>query len=80
MIRGPLRAALLCVALGGLLVLAACATPPGPPRLDLTATNFAALEGWRDDAQGAALAAFRHSCAAFAKAPDDQPVGPPAAR
>ena len=74
--HGPLRAALLCVVLGGLLLLGACAAPPGPPRLDLTATDFTALEGWRDDAQGAALTAFRRSCDAFAKAPDDQPVAP----
>ena len=63
----------------GLLALAACTAPPGPtvpPRLDLQPTDFAALEGWGDDEQGAALAAFVRSCVSLAGAPDDRPVAP----
>ncbi len=69
---------LRCAALiGPLVVLAACvARPPEPERLDLAEVRFDALPGWRGDRHGAALAAFRRSCARFDLRPDDEPVGP----
>ena len=70
-----MRRAQRAAAIGAALLLAACGLPPGPPRLDLAPVGFAALEGWCDDSQGAALAAFRRSCAAYRSAPDDRPVG-----
>ena len=38
--------------------------------------SFAELPGWGDDDPIPALTAFRHSCAVFAKASPDAPVGP----
>ena len=59
------------------LLAASCAPKPPPPdRLTLAATDFDHLPGWREDDQGAALAALRKSCDAFAKQPGDSPVGP----
>ena len=62
------------VALLGILMLAACAKPPpsAPPQpaeehLSLTKVGFADLPGWADDAHEDALAAYRNSCAAFAR-------------
>ena len=62
--------------IGLFLVLASCGEPPGPPRLDLEKISFSDLEGWRDDAQGEALAAFLRSCKKFATAPAGRPLGP----
>ncbi len=61
--------------IGLLLAAASCAAPPGPPRLDLDKISFTDLEGWRDDAQGRALAAFRRSCDKMSAAPDHRPLG-----
>src|SRR5690348_13481674 len=51
-------------ALAGLVLLSllsACARPPD--RLTLVPASFDTLPGWRQDDQGAALAAFDRSCA-----------------
>jgi membrane-bound lytic murein transglycosylase A len=48
--------------------------PEEPPRLDLAAATFADLPGWTDDHQAAAVAAFRRSCAAWARRPADRPL------
>ena len=66
-------------------VLAACApaakpptvplpAPPTPPALTLSPVAFAHLPGWRDDAHGQALAAFRRSCARLASRPAGEPL------
>ncbi|HXS42132.1 MAG TPA: murein transglycosylase A [Stellaceae bacterium] len=60
-----------------LLWLAACAAPP-PPRLTLEPARFDNLPGWQQDQIGHALAAFRRSCAAFAKRDASAPSGPAA--
>ncbi|MGB8275554.1 MAG: murein transglycosylase A [Alphaproteobacteria bacterium] len=53
------------------LLAAGCAErPPAPERLTLHRAGFAELEGWTNDRQGEALAAFLRSCAAREKAPD----------
>lgn len=67
-----IRAAL---ALAVVLALGACARPPAPPRLTLTRTDFPALPGWRNDDQGAALVAFRASCARLMSLPADRALG-----
>lgn len=57
--RGALAVALVSL-------LASCAPPPPPePRLTLEPTTFGKLDGWRDDHQAAALAAFLNSCPAL---------------
>ena len=61
--------------IGLFLALAACGAPPGPPRLDLERLSFGDLEGWRDDAQGAALTAFVRSCDKMSSAAEDRPLG-----
>ena len=68
--------------LGGLLAaiaLAACAVPPPPsvpaPSFGLTAVPFAALPGWRQDHQAAAMPALRRECAALMRLPPDQALG-----
>jgi membrane-bound lytic murein transglycosylase A len=59
------------------LVAASCAPKAPPPdRLTLAATDFAHLAGWGADAVGAALAALRRSCDAFARQAVDTPIGP----
>ncbi len=65
-----------------LLVLAACVSRPSPPppapgpeRLALTAVDFDALPGWRDDTLAEALPALRKSCERIAAMPPGQPVG-----
>ena len=64
------------VVAGPLFIVAACVVPPPEPeRLDLAPVGFDALSGWQDDRQGAALVAFRRSCARFDPEADDQPVG-----
>ena len=64
-------------ALAAAFLAASCvAKPPPPDRLTLFATDFDHLAGWREDDEGAALAALRKSCDAFAKQPPDTPVGP----
>ncbi len=69
--RPGFRAALLAA------VLASCAPKPPPPdRLTLDATDFEHLAGWREDRQGAALAALRKSCEAIGKQSDDSAIGP----
>lgn len=46
-----------------LLAAASCAPLPDlPPRVSLEPTDFASLQGWRDDRHAEALAAFRRSC------------------
>jgi len=55
----PLRPAAAGLVL--LALLAACARPPD--KLTLAPTSFAALPGWQQDDQGAALAALARSCA-----------------
>lgn len=59
------------------LLVAACGpkTPP-PDRLTLAATDYDHLAGWGADNVGAALAALRRSCDAFAKQAADAPIGP----
>lgn len=53
------------LALGGLLLLNACAAQPAlHPRL----TNYDAVAGWAQDDHAQALEAFNHSCAMIAKA------------
>jgi membrane-bound lytic murein transglycosylase A len=65
-------------ALCALLALAACgAEPEAPvlplePALRLQPISFAEIEGWQQDDPGAALAAFRRSCARLATRPDAQ--------
>lgn len=51
---------------------------PTPPeeRLLLTPVTFKALQGWRRDAHGEALVAFRHTCRRFARRAEARPVGP----
>ncbi len=74
------------LALGAILSLclaAACApvVAPKPPeakpaaKLTLARANFADLQGWADDTQSAALAAFVKSCARVEKLPDERPMG-----
>jgi membrane-bound lytic murein transglycosylase A len=59
------------------LVAASCAPKAPPPdRLTLAATDFDHLAGWRADNVGAALAALRKSCDAFARLAVDTAVGP----
>jgi membrane-bound lytic murein transglycosylase A len=48
--------------------------PPPPPRLDLQPATFADLPGWAADDPSPALAAFRRSCAAWRRQPDDRPL------
>lgn len=51
--------------------------PESPKELVIFApASFADLPGWADDELRAALAAFRRSCAVFAKSPPGAPVGP----
>lgn len=67
----------LLVALALSLLVAACAAPaPKPDRLTLEPASFAELDGWQDDRQDEALAAFRRSCAALEKRPADAAVSP----
>jgi membrane-bound lytic murein transglycosylase A len=60
-------------AAGCLLALAACTpravTPPAPaePKLEISATSFAALPGWIEDDQAQAYETFRDSCTAMMK-------------
>lgn len=54
------------------------AEPPKKEAVIFAATSFADLPGWTDDDLGAAMAAFRRSCAIFAAAPPAAPVGPQA--
>ncbi len=63
MTHSPLAAFRRIAIVGLLLALAACGKAPQEPRLDLEKISFGDLEGWRDDNQGLALAAFRRSCA-----------------
>src|SRR5260370_12306394 len=58
------------------LLLASCTPKPPPDRLTLAATEFTHLAGWREDGQGAALAALRKSCDALVKQAGDSSVGP----
>ncbi|HEX5079997.1 MAG TPA: MltA domain-containing protein [Geminicoccaceae bacterium] len=44
-------------------------TAPAPPESRLRAVSFADLDGWQLDDPGAALVAFRRSCASFAARP-----------
>lgn len=67
-----IRAAL---ALTLVLVLGACARRPVAPHLTLAPTDFSALPGWQTDDQGAALAAFKVSCARLLAFPADRPLG-----
>lgn len=52
----------LAVALVALFASSCAPPPPKTPALTLTAVTFAALPGWGNDDNGAALAAFRRSC------------------
>ena len=56
--------------------LFACASPIAPDRASLVETTFAALPGWRTDAHGEAVPAFRRSCQAFATKPPSATLGP----
>jgi membrane-bound lytic murein transglycosylase A len=62
--------------LAALLAAACVPKPPPPDHLTLAAADFAELAGWREDGEGAALAALRKSCDVFAKQPADAPIGP----
>ena len=53
----------------------AAAGEPPPPRLDLVAARFADLRGWAEDDLRPALEAFRRSCSAWSRLPDDRPLG-----
>ncbi|HTC17997.1 MAG TPA: murein transglycosylase A [Stellaceae bacterium] len=68
-----MRRAAPLLALG---LLASCAAPPAPPRLDLTPASFADLPGWREDGVAEVLPAFLKSCADIAKRGDDAALGP----
>ena len=61
------------------LALAACQTsrPTAPPpgKLILSATNYAAIDGWREADAGPAVTAFGRSCAALMGKSYDQPLG-----
>jgi membrane-bound lytic murein transglycosylase A len=48
---------------------------PPQPRLELTPAEVVELPGWNEDHPGPALAAFRLSCAAFDRLPDDRSIG-----
>lgn len=75
--RATLVAGLLLLALGiAAWWLSRPLPEPLPPRLVLTPVAFKALVGWRQDAHGEALRAFRQSCRRFAGWPDDRPLGP----
>ncbi|HVV28926.1 MAG TPA: murein transglycosylase A [Rhizomicrobium sp.] len=58
-----------------LVLLAACAPHPSRPGLHLSRVGFDALPGWADAGPGAALAAFRQSCAVLKAQPDAAPMG-----
>ncbi len=66
-----------------LCVVAACApvVAPTPPeakpgiKLTLVRVGFAALDGWAEDRQSAALGAFLKSCARIDKLPTERPMG-----
>jgi membrane-bound lytic murein transglycosylase A len=55
------------------LLLVVLGRDTGPPRLSLTTTGFAALEGWMADRTEAAIPAFLRSCTRFLSAPDTAP-------
>ena len=74
----------VAVAFATLTLLAACAVQPPPPlpspattgdHLTLVQVDFAALPGWRDDAQGDAIIALKRSCAHIVELPAGQQVG-----
>ncbi|HVO01217.1 MAG TPA: MltA domain-containing protein [Candidatus Cybelea sp.] len=73
------RNSLALASLGVLMLLASCATPrvaeTPSHSLALVATDFAALPGWNADHLAEAIPAFNNSCAAFARWPDDKPLG-----
>jgi membrane-bound lytic murein transglycosylase A len=64
-LAGPAR---VLGAVLAVLVLAACAAPAPPDTLTLTPTTFDRLPGWRDDAHGGVMIAFRRSCARLSAA------------
>jgi membrane-bound lytic murein transglycosylase A len=71
-VRSGVRAAFLAA-----ILVASCAPKAPPPdHLTLAATDFEHLAGWREDRQGAALAALRKSCEAIGKQSDDSAIGP----
>ncbi|MBM3554071.1 MAG: murein transglycosylase [Alphaproteobacteria bacterium] len=51
------------------------AVPPPPEKLVLRPLAFAALAGWREDGQGAALEAFKRSCRRMVALDDARPMG-----
>lgn len=59
-------------------VLFGCVEKPPAPKetASLATAAFADLPGWEGDDPSAAVAAFRRSCAVFAKSPEDAAVGP----
>ncbi|HLB06782.1 MAG TPA: hypothetical protein VJN41_03735, partial [Alphaproteobacteria bacterium] len=63
--------------LAALVLVAACAVPTPPSeRLTLVPVSFDALEGWADDRQEEALAAFQRSCAPLLEREPEAPVKP----
>jgi len=66
----------VCSAIAALLLASCAPKPPPPDRLTLAATEFTRLAGWREDGQGAALAALCKSCDGLVKQAGDNPVGP----
>lgn len=63
--------------LAALVLVAACAAPTPPSeRLTLVPVSFDALEGWADDRQEEALAAFQRSCAPLLERELEAPVKP----
>lgn len=74
-----LSGAVFCLILLALALGACEKRPPttaAPEQLSLTPVSFVALPGWRADEVGAALPAFRRSCAKLLAEPDKTPSGP----
>ena len=74
------RRAGLVAALTLMLALVSCnggEAPPGQEAapLRLERSSFVAFDGWNEDDQSAALAAFRLSCKRIVRLPDDRPMG-----
>ena len=73
------RSSFALASLGLLMLVASCATPrigESPSHsLALVATDFDSLPGWNSDRLSEALPALLGTCAAFAKWPDEKPVG-----
>lgn len=65
LIVGGLLAAPILIGLGACTPREVVPPPPAEPKLEISATNFAALPGWAQDDQAAAYETFRISCTAM---------------